>query len=329
MKQQILIFGTGSVAEVLVKEISENVEILAFINSNLNIQEFHGYKVISPEKIDIYEYDYIIVASGYYMEIEKRLLSLGIEKEKIVGFIFDETASYLEMSDAIGDFLNTRYNRDVMKNILKTDKLYPQICASVLWKNNGFRRISKDFVREQIMILIAQEIERKNILGAVAELGVFRGDFTVVISEALPKRKLYLFDTFCGFEDADVQMDDNVQNKANEMIKFKNTSEEYVLSRLGSNRSQSIVKKGWFPDTFDLYDESFCFVSIDMNMYNPVLEALNLFVPRVNRGGYILISDFHAPFYEGTQKAIIDFCDREGLNFLPLPDLYGSAVICK
>lgn len=330
MKDRVLVFGTGSVSEVLVEEIDyNNVDIIAFINSNTSIKEFHGYCVIQPEYIINYEYDYIIIASGYYLQIEKLLLEIGIDKDKIIGFIFDEDESYQGMSRSISEYLDIRYNRNRLQSMLKSDRLYPKLYASVIWKNNCFSQVDKDYVKEQLMFLLASEIERKRVQGAVAELGVFRGDFSVVMNRALPNRKMYLFDTFCGFETADVNEDDNVKNKENELLKFHDTSEELVLSRLNIQEGQCVIKKGWFPDTFDLYDEKFCFVSIDLNMYQPILKSLELFYPRVSVGGYILLSCYNAPFYEGTRKAIIDYCDRLGINFLPIPDLYGSAIICK
>lgn len=327
MGKRIVIFGTGSVAKVFLDEVSEETEIVAFVNSNEKVKDFYGYKVIMPEQICEYDYDYIVIASGYYNEMEGKLLALGYDKKKIIGFIFDEIESYQEMAGAISAFLNKKYQRDIVKSFLKTDRLYPQIYASVIWKNNAFKKVEKDFVREQLVAYMAQEIERKKTEGAVAELGVFRGDFTMVINRAFPSRKLYLFDTFCGFDAKDVSDDVNIENKANEILKFHDTSEAFVLARLDYPEVVT-VKKGWFPDTFDLEEERFCFVSIDLNIYDPVMSALKLFVPRMIAGGYILISTFNAPFYEGTRKAVIEFCDREKITFLPVPDLYGSVVIC-
>ena len=247
MREKVLIFGTGSVAEVLVDEIDCNkVEIVAFINSNSSVNTFHGYKVIRPKQINDYEYDKIIVASGYYLQIERILLEWGVNKNKIIGFIFDEDESYQKISESITEYLDKRYNRNQLFPMLRTDRLYPSLYASVLWKNNCFSQIDKDFVKEQTMALIAQEIERKDVKGAVAELGVFRGDFTVVINRALPKRKIYLFDTFCGFVTEDVNEDDTIKNKENELLKFQNTSEEFVLSRLNVQEGQCIVRGGCF-----------------------------------------------------------------------------------
>lgn len=38
-------------------------------------------------------------------------------------------------------------------------------------------------------------------------------------------------------------------------------------------------------------EDSFCFVSLDMDLYKPTYEGLHYFYPRLNHGGYIFIHD--------------------------------------
>lgn len=326
--EKILIFGTGSVAEVLFGELNDAVEVLAFIHSDENVTEFHGYPVIRPRDISGYAYSKVIIASGYYFAMEKILLEHGVPQEKIAGFIFDESEFYLKTAGEMDRFFNDSFHRDYMKKILRSDRLLPVLYPCCVWKNNAFPKIRKDFVREQTTAYLAQELKRKNVEGAIAELGVFQGDFTVVMNDAFPDRVIYLFDTFCGFASADVLEDENTSNKQNELRKFKDTSVEHVLSRLRDD-AQCVVKKGYFPDTFDLHTEKFAFVSVDLNMKNAVMSALELIWPRISPGGYMLISDYNAPFYEGTREAVQAFCDERGIAIVALPDLYGSALLCK
>lgn len=327
---QIYIFGTGSVAELVMENIDqERVSILGFLNSNRDITEFYGYSVMHPEWISNRQYDFILVASGYYLEMKELLQGYGVSGEKIAGFIFDEGEFYEEIKENISCFLNTKVHRSRVRSWMKSERLFPEICGAVYWKNDGLHSVYKDFVREQFLFLMAQEIKRKGVSGNVAELGVFRGDFTVMLRAAFPYSRLYLFDTFCGFDERDLQKDDAVGNKVNEGQKFKDTSQELVLSRLGKYPGDCVVKTGIFPESFDLWDETFCFVSVDLNLRIPVEKSLSLFYPRLNEGGVLLISDYNAPFYEGTREAVIHFCESNHSKMLPLPDLYGSAVIIK
>ena len=68
------------------------------------------------------------------------------------------------------------------------------------WKNNSDPRIAS-------LAIVADEIYRKNISGAVAEAGVYKGDFAQHINVLFPDRKLYLFDSFEGFNKDDVKKD--------------------------------------------------------------------------------------------------------------------------
>ena len=46
-------------------------------------------------------------------------------------------------------------------------------------------------------------IIERNIWGSMAELGVYKGEFSACLNQMLPDRKLYLFDTFEGFHNND------------------------------------------------------------------------------------------------------------------------------
>lgn len=63
---------------------------------------------------------------------------------------------------------------------------------------------TNDNFRLSSLELVANEIYKNNIKGNVAELGVFRGDFAKFINLSFPDRKLYLFDTFEGFDEKDI-----------------------------------------------------------------------------------------------------------------------------
>lgn len=327
---KILVFGTGSVSNELINKLNtDTVEILAFVNSNESIKDFFGYKVIVPELIETYDYDYIVIASGYVHAIEKLLGDLHVNRKKIVGYIFDDTDTYKEMAIHLETYLDERYNRSCIKRWLKADTNISRVYPATVWKDSSLlQNIEKDFVREQTVKMIADIITEKNIEGPIAELGVFRGDFTIVINRIFKDRTLYLFDTFDGFSDADLEDDETIDNKIGESSKFKDTSTELVKSRL-TYKNNVIFKKGYFPDTFDLYNEKFAFVSIDLNLYQPVKCALDLFYERMQEGGYILVSDYYAPFYAGTKKAIDDWCKEHKVCIVPVADLYGSALIVK
>lgn len=331
MKDKIYIFGTGSVSEYIFDKIDLNkVEVLGFVRSIVDDTErFHDLPVKSIDSIKESDFDYILLGSGYVKKIQADLLQSGIHADKFVSFIYDDCESYKEIKGKIDEYLNQKYNRSLIYKWLKVDASVSSIYPSVLWKDDlCIDSYEKDFVREQTVKLISDQINSKLINGDVAELGVFRGDFTVVISRLFPNRTLYLYDTFEGFSQNDVSDDSTIRNKKGELSKFKDTSVEFVINRL-SRDTGVVVKKGYFPDSFSEHNVNFCFVSIDLNLYKPVLDALELFYPLICSGGYILISDYYAPFYSGTKDAVDEFCRIHNKTIIPVSDFYGSALLIK
>jgi O-methyltransferase len=70
-------------------------------------------------------------------------------------------------------------------------------------------------------------------------------------------------------------------------------------------------------------------VSLDADLYDPIYAGLSFFYPRLVKGGYILIHDFNNDNYKGARRAVEQFCSEQNVNFVPLPDSGGSAIISK
>lgn len=169
-----------------------------------------------------------------------------------------------------------------------------------------------------------QFIKERNVSGNVAELGVYKGAFSAFLSRQMPDRKIYLFDTFEGFDDKDLVRKD-AMGDANV---FRDTSVETVLAAM-PNRENVLVKKGWFPESAVGVDDKFCFVSLDADLYDPIYAGLEFFYPRLERGGYIFVYDFQSINYQGCKKAVLDFCEKYNVGFVPILDRCASAVITK
>lgn len=71
-------------------------------------------------------------------------------------------------------------------------------------------------------------------------------------------------------------------------VYFKNTAVDVVLDKIG-HHVDTVVRKGYFPETAKgLEEERFAFVSLDTDLYQPILAGLEFFWPRLNPGGMIL-----------------------------------------
>lgn len=183
-----------------------------------------------------------------------------------------------------------------------------------------------DYTRIGTLFLLADEIKRSNVQGNVAELGVYQGNFASYINQAFPDKKFYLFDTFEGFAREQAQSyERRYRCKADD---FSNTSVDEVLKRIGFPNN-CIIKKGYFPETACDIDDIFCFVSLDADLYEPTLDGLRFFYPRLAKGGYILVHDYGSARYPGCGEAVRLFCSSEKISYVPICDRAISAVIVK
>jgi O-methyltransferase len=184
-------------------------------------------------------------------------------------------------------------------------------------------------IRGAELQLLAKQIHSRNIAGAVAELGVYQGDFALQLADNFPGRSLYLFDTFSGFPEEDVALEPVRGSPVIKAGNFADTSFEEVRARFSSYSNVHIIK-GRFPETAHRCEqERFCFVSLDADLYRPIYEGLRFFYPRMNAGGCILIDDAASPQFPGAGQALRTYCEEENLFPLPLCDVHGSAVLIK
>lgn len=196
---------------------------------------------------------------------------------------------------------------------------------------NRNRRINvppiTNYIRISTLEIVANEIYENNVPGAVAELGVYKGQFAKYINGVFPDRSFYLFDTFKGFDQKDVTVE-TANNFSTGDQDFSDTSETAVLAKMQFPKN-CIVKKGWFPESLDGLEDRFCFVSLDADLYQPIYDGLEYFYPRLSRGGYIFIHDFNNKGYEGAKQAVRDFCRKYEIGYVPMTDTWGSAIISK
>lgn len=185
-----------------------------------------------------------------------------------------------------------------------------------------------DFVRNTSLRLIAHEINKRNLEGDVAELGVFQGFFAKEINEAFPNRRLYLFDTFEGFDNRD-RLKEEKAGYGDAAQDFSDTSIEKVLNIM-PYKEKCIIKKGWFPETTDgLGENKFVFVSIDADLFDPIYAGLKFFYPHLVKGGVIFVHDYNNKAYPGAGEAVSKYCEEMDITYFCIPDTWGSAVILK
>ncbi|MCI8743976.1 MAG: hypothetical protein HFG62_02590 [Lachnospiraceae bacterium] len=179
--------------------------------------------------------------------------------------------------------------------------------------------------RVSSLAMVSKEIYRREIPGSVAEAGVYQGEFAKYINILFPDRKLYLFDSFDGFSESQVVEGKDNQKQTDQWITtLKDTSETLVMDKM-RYRDQVIIRKGYVPETLTGIDDSFAFVSLDMDIYQPTLDALEFFWARLSPGGYIFVHDYGN--YEGIDMAVTRFCSENNVGYFCLNDQMSVVIV--
>lgn len=185
-------------------------------------------------------------------------------------------------------------------------------------------------IRSATLHRMAKRITEQNVSGSIAELGVYRGDIAWQLNALFPDRELLLFDTFEGFHEKDIKTEQEQCFSRAEIKNFSDTSVDYVKNRLPLP-DQALFYPGYFPETTcGLPEKRFALVSLDTDLYEPILAGLQYFYPRLSSGGMILLHDYNNTQFRGCKEAVRKY-ELAGtpLLLVPLCDLHGTAVILK
>lgn len=183
---------------------------------------------------------------------------------------------------------------------------------------------------------LAWRLDELGVPGAIADLGCNRGDISWQMNAMMPERKLYLFDTFTGYDERDIAVEkENGYSSANIGDYRLSSRENEVLEMriLGRMPYPDMVeiRKGWFPETaYNLEDEQYAMVHIDARLYNPTYSGIQYFFSRMSKGGVIILSNYEDGTSCGVKDAVADLEARYGAFLMvPLCDLSGSVVIIR
>lgn len=327
----IYIWGTGSGCIDIIDKMIALDDVCGFIDNNVSKKTHLGKKVYSPSQIKNIQFDAILVATSHSKEIYDQCNFLGIDISKVV-FLFnhydcvDLNKNYVFAEKILGNE-NVRWireHRKMVEIVQGHGDFFLKDCPI----QSSYSEV--EYLRLKSLELVVKEIKKRNLQGAVAEVGVYKGDFAQYIHYAFRDRICYLFDTFCGFDANEAEKEISDGNATHAFInRFNDTSEKFVLEKM-FNPSKIIIKKGLFPNSLEGLEDTFVFVSIDVDFGDSMYECIKYFYPRLVCGGYIFLHDYNSD-YRNVEKAV-DRYESEMFKILPkvpLVDKGGTLVLVK
>ncbi len=180
-----------------------------------------------------------------------------------------------------------------------------------------------------------QLIEAANKLpsGDYIEFGSHRGYSLRVIHRFMDAAQtLYSLDTFEGFDERDIAIEQTKYSTPWTQGSFAPTSVERVAKYVGDGSWPNNLKiiEGWFPESFrGLEDKRWRFAHIDFDLYQPIKVALETIWEPLQPGGIIMVHDYGSYGFPAARKAVDEFCAAVGLLPVELPDRWSTAVLRK
>ena len=260
-----------------------------------------------------------------------RLYDEVAQKYEIIGFTDNDNSkigSYIHATKVLNleEALNLPWDRIVITSAPGLDSIKKQLLSM----NIDEMQIDENYViapleSRRIFLEKLADIQKDiELTAAVAEAGVFEGDFAKWINIYYSNRHLYLFDTFEGFCEKDINKE-RKYSKAN-LGDYSNTSLELVMGKMSYKQNVRIYK-GYFPDTARDIKESFCFVNLDLDLHLPTYSGLCFFEDKMVKNGVILIHDYFSENFRGPKEAVDQFITERNGKYSVYPIGDGISVM--
>ena len=178
------------------------------------------------------------------------------------------------------------------------------------WKND---QVSDEEIK-QIIKLAKDSLD---IDGDFVELGCYKGDTSLLLAELLKNsdKKLYIYDSFEGLPEKGAE-DESVLGrdfKGGELLVTKREVKERFLR---AGLKVPVIKKAWFKDLTDEdLPEKISFAFLDGDFYESIRDSLRLVVPKMVKGGVLVVHDYTNPALPGVKRAVDEFSGLRTADF--------------
>jgi hypothetical protein len=185
--------------------------------------------------------------------------------------------------------------------------------------NNGndYRSADRKYFLRELLSLI------EHLPGDTVECGVYCGATSELICEKFKETPKihHAFDSFEGLSQP-LAPDGNAWRKGDLKV-----AEDIVRKNLASFEDKVIIYKGWIPERFsEVSNKKFCFVHIDVDLYQPTLDSLRFFYPRLVSGGIIMCDDYGFSTCPGAKKAFDEYIEDKPESIVHVPTGQGFLV---
>lgn len=172
-----------------------------------------------------------------------------------------------------------------------------------------YRRLSPKNPYSQDRKYLLREMVRfaRRVPGALAECGCYEGASAYFMAKERPEVSVHLFDSFEGLSEPN-ELDRTGSGEIRMWLEGDLKTSEHKTRMNLREFSNVVIHRGWIPSVLqEAEDERFCFLHIDVDIYQPTLDSLRFFYPRMNPGGVIVLDDYGFVTCPGAFRAVAEF----------------------
>jgi rfaE bifunctional protein nucleotidyltransferase chain/domain len=173
----------------------------------------------------------------------------------------------------------------------------------------------------KLKLLAEHFMHCRDLPGDMADVGAYRGGFSLIMRRLAPDKHLHLFDTWSGNPFDDPLCHHKKGEWAADLAECK--------MNVGEN-DKTHYHQGVFPwesvgEENDDIGDLFCFVAIDPDTYQTVKDAIDFFWPRLMNGGKLFFDDYGWEPCAGVKKAVDEVFSAE--QRVEYPELHSCVVV--
>ena len=168
--------------------------------------------------------------------------------------------------------------------------------------------------------------------GDFVECGVNTGIFSLAVCQyldfnRLSEKSFWLFDTFEGIPAEQVSDEEKRLGRLAENETAY--SECYELAQKNfAPYERAVLVRGKVPETLTSVPiEKVCYLSIDMNIVEPEIAAIEFFWPKLSGGAPVILDDYGWSAFRLQKEAMDRFARSKGVEILTLPT--GQGLLLK
>lgn len=170
---------------------------------------------------------------------------------------------------------------------------------------------------------------RQGLPGSLVECGVNTGNLSLAVCDYIDfnstGKDFFLFDTFEGIPEEQMAEEEREERLAFNQAFYDECYD--TARRTFSPFPKAHLVRGKVPDTLNSVEiDEVCYLSIDMNIAEPEIAALEFFWPRLVSGALVPLDDYGWANCGLQREEMTKFAARKKVKILALPTGQGLLV---